>query len=237
MSGELVLIAGASSDLGVALTGRLLAADVRIIAHHHTSGDRVVRDPRVEPLSADFASLASVERMAAEILDRIGVPDQVVYLPAVKLRYERFTKFDMAHFDRDLNIQVRSAITLLTRLLPRMAKKHRAKIVFVLSSVTRGVPPKFLSMYTVTKYAQLGLMRALASEYAATGVTINAVSPGMIDTRFLDGIPALSKEMGAAAMPRGRLATPADVIGAIQFLLSPDSDFMTGVELPVTGGG
>jgi 3-oxoacyl-[acyl-carrier protein] reductase len=238
MSAELILIAGASSDLGVALTRRvLLSSDARIIAHCHAGADRIVKDARVEAVAADFASVASVDEMARQILDRFGVPDQVVYLPGLKLRYERFAKFDLAHFDRDLDIQVRSAITLFRRLLPPMAKKPRGKIVFVLSSVTRGAPPRFMSMYSVVKHAQRGLMRALASEYASTGITINAVSPAMVETRFLDEIPGIAKEMGAAASPRGRLATPDEVVGAIQFLLSPDSDFVTGMEIPVTGGG
>ena len=237
MSRDLVLVAGASSDIGGALIRRLLAAgDAQIVAHCHAGADRIAKHDRVQTVSADFASTESVGQMADRIVNDIGVPDQVVYLPGLPLRYERFTKFDLAHFDRDLDIQVRSAIALLRRLLPQMAKKPRARIVFVVSSVTRGAPPKFMSMYTIVKHAQLGLMRALAAEYAATGVTVNAVSPAMVETRFLDEIPGIAKEMAATAAPRGRLATPDDVVGAIQFLLSPDSDFVTGIEVPVTGG-
>ena len=237
MSRELALIVGASSDIGVALARRLLdTTDVRILAHHHQGADRIPKHERIELVSADFSSTASVEDMAGRIVAGGGVPDQVVYLPGLKMRYERFSKFSLDHFDRDMHIQVRSAIALLKRLLPSMAKKPRAKVVFVLSSVTRGVPPKFTSMYAVVKQAQLGLMRALAAEYAGTGLTINAVSPTMVDTRFLDDIPGLAKEMTASGAPRGRLATTDDVVGPIQFLLSPESDFMTGVELPVTGG-
>jgi 3-oxoacyl-[acyl-carrier protein] reductase len=109
-------------------------------------------------------------------------------------------------------------------------------VVFVLSSVTRGMPPKFMSMYTMVKQAQLGLMRALAAEYAESGVTVNGVCPGMVDTRFLDQIPPIVKEMAAAASPRKRNATPADVVDVIEFLLSPQAEFITGIELPVTGG-
>jgi 3-oxoacyl-[acyl-carrier protein] reductase len=106
----------------------------------------------------------------------------------------------------------------------------------VSSSVTRGVPPKFMSMYTVVKHAQLGLMRALASEYAESGVSINAVSPGMVETRFLENVPDMVKEMSAAAIPRHRNAQPDDVVDAIEFLLSSKAGYITGIELPVTGG-
>jgi len=236
---DLVFVAGASSDLGVALVRRLLqSGDASIVAHYHSSAERIeqlgARD-RIQPVSADFESVESVERMVEQLDGR--VPNQVVYLPALKLRYERFSKFNLDHFDRDMNVQVRSAVALFKRLLPKMAELPRAKVVFVLSSVTGRVPPKFMSMYTVVKHAQLGLMRALASEYASSRITINAVSPGMIETRFLDEIPAIAKEMSAAAAPRGRIATTGDVVGAIEFLLSPASDFVSGIELPVTGGG
>ncbi|MDB4933810.1 MAG: short-chain dehydrogenase/reductase [Labilithrix sp.] len=243
MSRELVLVAGASSDIGVALIRRVLTTtDARVVAHHHAGADRLEALRSLDAadslhlVAADFSSAESVDGMARDVLDRFGVPTQVVYLPGLKLRYERFAKFDLEHFDRDLAVQVRSAIVLLKPLLPKMAKLPRAKVVFVLSSVTRGVPPKFMSMYGIVKHAQLGLMRSLASEYASTALTVNAVSPSMVDTRFLDEIPGVAKEMSAASAPRGRLATPDEVVGAIEFLLSEKSDFVTGVELPVSGG-
>ena len=86
------------------------------------------------------------------------------------------------------------------------------------------------------RYLQLGLMRAAAAEYAGTNLTINAISPSMIETRFLGDIAEVAIQMSAAANPRGRNATPHDILGAIEFLLSPASDYMTGVDLPLTAG-
>jgi 3-oxoacyl-[acyl-carrier protein] reductase len=239
MSRETTLVCGASSDIGVALIQRLLGAcaDARVLAHHHAGGERLGGlGERVVSLAVDFDDGDAVDAFATRVLAEHGAPDGLVYLPALKLRYERFSQFDLAHFDRDLAVQVRSAILLCRKLLPAMVKKPRAKVVFVLSSVTVGAPPKFMSMYTIVKHAQLGLVRALAAEYAATPLTINAVSPSMVETRFLDDIPGLAKEKAAQASPRGRIATTDDVVGAIAFLLAPASDFMTGVNLPVTGG-
>jgi 3-oxoacyl-[acyl-carrier protein] reductase len=240
---EVVLITGASSDIGLALVERLVALPEPpvVLAHSHSGADRIPDRPDVHRLSADFSSAEAVSRAAESILADHGCPSQFVHLPGLKLVYERFSKFKWEHFEKDLRIQVQSAVILLRRFLPLMAKMPAAtgqspRVVFVLSSVTRGVPPKFLSMYTIVKHAQLGLMRALASEYAEAGVSVNAVSPGMVETKFLDNIPDTVKEMSAAAIPRRRNARPDDVVNAIEFLLSPKAGYLTGVELPVTGG-
>jgi 3-oxoacyl-[acyl-carrier protein] reductase len=241
---ELIFVAGGSSDIGAALIERLLDAspDARIVAHHHATEAPLLRlreraGNRLQTIAADFSSTDAVARMSDQLIARFGLPTQLVYLPGLKLRYERFAKFDLAHFDRDMTVQLRSAVALLRKLAPKMSKLARARIVFVLSSVTHGIPPKFMSMYSIVKYAQLGLMRSLASEYGSTGLTVNAVCPSMVQTRFLDDIPDVARQMAAAAAPAGRLATPQEVAAAIEFLLSPAADSMSGVQLPVPDPG
>jgi len=73
-------------------------------------------------------------------------------------------------------------------------------------------------------------------DLAATGLTVNAVSPSTIETQFVEEIGDVAVRMSAAANPRGRNAQPGDVIGAIEFLLSPAAAYMTGVDIAVTGG-
>jgi len=244
MPRDILLITGASADLGVTLIRRILERpDPPLVLAHHHSGKGRIEALRTEafadhlvPIEADLTSPDAVTAMAERIEAEHGTPTQFVHLPGLPLVYERFPKFNFTHFERDLSLQLKAAILLLQRFMPKMAKMPRAKVVFVLSSVTRGLPPKFLSMYTVVKHAQLGLMKALASEYASTGVTVNAVSPGMIETRFLEKVPEVAVKMAASSHPRGRNATPDDVIGAITFLLSAGSDYITGAEIPITAG-
>lgn len=244
MSNDLLLITGASSDIGLALIRRVVSTreGCRVLAHGNSSLERIVElrealgSDSIFPLRSDFASAVSTAELSEKISRDFGAPSQVVHLPALKLVYERFTKFDWEHFETDLNIQVRSAVVLLKRFLPAMAKMPNPKVVFVLSSVTRGVPPKYLSMYGIVKQAQLGLMRALASEYGGSGLCVNAVSPGMVDTRFLENVPELVRRASEAASPQGRNATTDDVVNAIEFLLSPGSGHINGIELPVAGG-
>jgi len=245
MNRDIILITGASSDIGLAVIARLAEDPGKplILAHCNSGAARVERlqealnaGDSIVALPCDFRDDTKTADLASTIADRFGVPSRVVHLPALNLAYERFTKFCWERFEADMNVQVRSAVTLLRRFLPEMARMPSARIVFLLSSVTRGVPPKFLSMYGIVKYAQLGLMRSLASEYGDTGITVNAVSPGMVETRFLQEIPDIARQMSAAASPKKRNATPDDVVRAVEFLLSPAAGYLNGVEIPVTGG-
>jgi 3-oxoacyl-[acyl-carrier protein] reductase len=98
------------------------------------------------------------------------------------------------------------------------------------------VPPKALAHYTTTKYALLGLMKALAAEYADKHISINAVSPSMTETSFLSGLPVKLIELSAAAHPLKRNASTQDIAPIIKFLLSSDADYIGGANVPVTGG-
>lgn len=243
MVSEPILITGASSDIGCALVRQLLSRPdpPLVLAHSFRSGDRLRAlqaefGDTIQLFEADFTQPTSVTAMADQIATAHGTPASVVHLPALRLSYERYTKFNWERFRTDLAVQVQSAVILLQRFLPKMAKMPRTRVIFVLSSVVHGMPPKFMSMYTMVKYTQLGLMRSLAAEYASTSVRINGISPSMVETQFLQEIAEVAVQMSASANPQGRNATASDLLGAIEFLLSPASDYVHGIDIPITAG-
>ena len=135
-----------------------------------------------------------------------------------------------------LDTQIRSLYYAANCFIPRMAKQQYGKLVTVLSSHVIGTPPAYASAYITAKYAQLGFIKSLAAEYAGKSVQINSVSPSMIETKFLRGMPHLVAEQNSANHPLKRNATVEDVIPAIEFLLSDQSGFITGQNLLVSGG-
>lgn len=240
---EIILVTGASSDLGGTLIRSLLgkSPETIVLAHSFSGGKRIQVlgaefGERVHPLTADFSDAASVTAMCDGIIGSGKLPTAIVHLPALRLQYERLIKWKTDRFRLDMAVQVESAVLIMKKFTPGMSRLPASRIVFVLSSVTRNMPPKFMSMYTVVKYAQLGLMRAAAAEYASTGLTVNAVSPSMIETQFVEEIGDVARRMSAESNPKGRNARTEDVVGTIEFLLSPAAGFITGVDMAITGG-
>lgn len=175
--------------------------------------------------------------MIETIASRHGFPSHIVHLAAAKLDLSRAVEFDWAALVADLEIQVRSIGLILKAFLPSAVKSgRRCKVVFMLSSVTLGMPPKYMGQYTITKHALLGMFRSLSAEYAGKGISFNALSPSMVETQFLSKIPGRFVELAAAAHPAKRNATVADIVPAICFLLSSESDYISGANLPITGG-
>ena len=120
---------------------------------------------------------------------------------------------------------------------------YQRKIVNTSSSVAfTGNPGQ--ANYTAAKGAIISLTRTLARELGPFGINVNAVAPGFIETRLTAvradgdqlGIPEATRQMAIAITALGRAGTPADVANVHAFLAGPDSDFVTGVTIPVTGG-
>ena len=105
----------------------------------------------------------------------------------------------------------------------------------MLSSVTENAVA-FMSSYTISKYALLGAVKALAAEYAGKRITVNAVSPSMVDTKFVADKPAFVKKKNLEMVPIKRLAVPEDVTRVMAFLLEDGNEYITGENFLIAGG-
>lgn len=241
---DIVLVTGASSDIGRAFLTQLACTDAVVYAHHGASGAKLqthlatLSGPaHFVPVQADFAADEQVMALIETLREGHGCPNKIVHLAAKPLVLERFSKLDWDAVQSDINISVRSITKILKAFLPELAKSGRpGRVVLMLSSVTVGEPPKGFSAYTLVKFALLGLMRSLAAEFADKRIGVNAVSPYTMETPFLSKVPHKFVEIAASQNPAGRNATVNDVVPAIEFLLSEQSGFITGVNLPVTAG-
>ena len=155
-------------------------------------------------------------------------------MSAPKLQFEKFKKLEWNDCIFDAQIQVGSVFRLLQILIPHMLKTDkRSKIVFMLSENTINMPAKFSTKYTMSKYMLLGLMRSLAAEYEGKNININALSPSMIDTKFLSNIDRRLLEVSGATE---HILKPQDVVPWLWRLLSEYSDDMNGENIFFSGG-
>ena len=237
---DIVLIIGASSDIGIGLI-KSLDKECLVLAHYNNSDRELKRllesgSVKMAMLKADLAIESEVLSMLEEIEGKYGLPSKIIHLAAPRVENIRFKDVKWDDYERDINIGLKSSFLILNKLLPKLAKERRGKVVLMLSSYVLGVPPKALSHYIIGKYAMLGLARSLSSEYSDKNIQINTVSPSMIETKFLDNINEKFVEIAAYNHPLKRNAKIHDVIPVIKMLISKESDYINGVNIPITGG-
>jgi 3-oxoacyl-[acyl-carrier protein] reductase len=242
------LIIGASSDIGMVLIKNLANkadANIIIIAHYRNKNNAFVELENnlaanslvdLRTIQADLSSSDGIRNLIESIEnEHIGI-SYIVHLPAQKFSYSRIKQLDWLSVQKDMEIQVHSLVELFRIFLPEMSKRKYGKIVLTLSSIIYNTPPKYLTHYLIVKYALLGLMKGAAVEYAEKGININAISPGMIETKFLENIDTRIPEINAEKSLIKRNIRIEDVVSGIEFLLSDLSNAMHGVNLNLSAG-
>jgi len=236
------LLLGASSELCLTfMEQHEWQENDEIITQYCRSRDKLEQlqktiPAKMELWQADFSDETSTAAFAEKLKQNKIVPTHILHVPAVPIENMRFTEIDWSDTEKQLNVQCRSLWMVLQAVIKGMAKAKQGKVLLGLSSYSLGVPPKFLAGYVTAKYALMGMGKALASEYAPKGIQINMISPSMMETKFLANVYGGVVEQTAAANPLKRNARPEDVAGLIEYLFSDSNTFVTGVNLPVTGG-
>lgn len=150
----------------------------------------------------------------------------------------RFLDIDLAEWDRIADVNVRGTVIAMQRVLPGMIERGYGRVVNLSSvSAQRGGGIFGGAHYSAAKAAVLGLTRAVAREVGPSGVVVNAVAPGLIDTDITGG--QLSSDVKAdlvAGIPVGRVGTTDDVAATVAFLCSPGAAYLTGATVDVNGG-
>lgn len=238
-----LLITGASSDIGIGLLKKIKNDYDVVMAHYNHSINEMREikqkwDGRGELvlLQADFAKEDGADRLVAQINNLGYKPNHIVHLAATPIFNNKFYKCSWKNYEEGIDISLRSAVKILQEYIPGMVKERYGKIVFMLTSGTLNIPPKYQSQYITLKYALLGLMKSLSVEYADKGIMVNGISPNMVETKFLSEIPQLIVQKNALNSPLGRNLTVQDIVPAFEYLLSDAADTMTGQNLGITGG-
>lgn len=241
MNRKVLLVLGGSSDVGVSFIKSSYNEYDKVFAQYY-SNDRDLRElkkqigEKIVLIKADFLSQTDVDGMIELLLKSEENITHIVHFPAPNIKNIRFRNLSWEIYQKDIDIQVKSIFKILKVFMASMAKNKYGKIVFMLSSYVINEPPKYLNHYVTVKYALLGLMKALAAEYAEKKLNINAVSPDMMETKFLLNIPDLIVQANIESSPMKRLASVNDVVPAIRFLLSDEASYITGQNINIADG-
>lgn len=235
---KILLILGASSEIGISLIERVSSQYDYILAHYNKTANELIKLKELigEKLiikQSDFSNEIDTLKFVNNIFEEGIIPTHIVHLPAMNIQLSHFNKIEWSTFEKGFNISLRSIVIILRNILPLMAKKKQGKVIFMLTTSTENIPPKFLSDYITVKYALLGLLKTLAIEYEGKGIMMNGVSPDMMETDFLHDIPELVVKQNAMKQSTGRNLTVDNVIPLIDFLLSEGGDSISGQNIAI----
>ena len=240
LSGRVAFVTGASRGIGKAIAQRCAAAGATVVA--------CARDDHAQPVVDEIVALggtAIVERLdvtdadsVAEavraVTDRYGQIDIVINNAGI-VRDQLMMRMKSEDWDIVLATNLTAAFRCTQAVLRPMLKRRYGRIISISSVVGQSGNPGQAN-YAASKAGLIGFTKALAREVASRGITVNVVSPGMIETDMTGGLNPTVRETLATQIPIGRFGTPADVAAAVCFLASDEAAYITGQVLSVNGG-
>lgn len=240
---RLAVVTGASRGIGRAIALRLARDGADIVGVGSSiqgladaAADVHALGGRFDPLAADLADPDAALALAAEIGRRHGTPDVLVQAAGINRRAAA-AEHATADWDDVIGVNLRSPFILARELGRGMVERGDGKVVFVASllSFQGGLT---VPGYAASKGGIAQLTKALANEWAARGVNVNAVAPGYVATDMNEALQAdpVRFRQISERIPAGRWASPDDIAGAVAFLASEDAAYVHGVVLPVDGG-
>ena len=246
LSGKVAVITGSSRGIGKAIAEQLAARGARVVvsSRKQDACDEVAGSINCAhgngtalAIAASISSKEALEELMARTRAELGPVDILICNAASNPHYGSLDTIDDAMFRKTLDNNILSNHWLIQLALPDMRAKKDGAIV-VVSSIGGLRGSSVLGAYTITKAADIQLVRNYAVENGKHGIRVNGIAPGLVRTDFARALyenPAAEKA-AIDRTPMGRLGVPDDIAGAAVFLSSPAASWLTGQTLVVDGG-
>jgi 3-oxoacyl-[acyl-carrier protein] reductase len=235
---KFILITGASGAIGQAIAFKLAKRGYSLYLHYNQNHEGIQKllhklkafEGEYIPIMADLSLPNGYKQLASQIF----ALDGIIHNAGQSLYglLQDLTEDDMAKL---LQVSVTTPLLLTKTLLPKLITKREGAII-VVSSIWGQTGASFEVAYSTVKGAQISFAKALSKELAPSGIRVNAVAPGAVETPMLSGFSPDELSAVKEEIPLSRLATPSDIANGVDFLLSDDSSYITGHVLAINGG-
>lgn len=239
---KVAIVTGGNSGIGLAIARRFVdeGASVAIFGRDEATLEEAADEfgPSCITVQGDASDPADLERLAEETAKAFGGIDIVVVNAGI-FEFGPIADMDVESFDRTSDVNFRGAFFTVQAALPYLGDGSSVVLVTSGSNLV-GLPDA--PVYAATKAAVRSLARSLAADLKSNGIRVNALSPGFVDTPIFErtGITGEDRaqfvHLMSQQIPMGRFGRPEEVAAAALFLASDEASYITGIELPVSGG-
>lgn len=245
LSGRKALVTGASRGIGLAIAAGLArhGAAVVITGRKADTLETAAAELRrggakVTPLVCHQGDPVGIGKLFEQLDQQQLTPDIVAINAATNPVFGPLLDTDLAAWQKIVEVNLTGSLLTAQHAARRMAARKKGSIILV-SSVAGLEPMPGLGAYSISKAGLLGMARALAKELGPVGIRVNALAPGLVETKFSSALfqNRAAYERIMATVPLGRHGQPEDIVGAAVFLAADASAYITGQVLVVDGGG
>ncbi len=244
LSQKTAIVTGASRGIGLAIAKGLHAAGAQVVisSRKQEALEAAAREisptmERVLACAAHSGSTEEVQTLVMQTIKHFGGVDILVNNAATNPHFGPVLTADESHWDKILDVNVKGYFRMIKACVDRMRARGGGKVINI-ASINGLQAQAGLGIYSVSKAAVIMLTQVLALELAADNIQVNAIAPGLIQTRFsqvLWDTPAIH-DIVLPRIPAGRIGQPQDIVGIALYLASAASDFTTGAVFVVDGG-
>lgn len=238
---KVAVITGASSGIGRATAimfaheGAKVIAASRDISKISEVVDAIERNGgQAMSIKVDISDPHQVSAMVENAIQRFGKIDILVNNAGIT-NDQFIEKMTISQWESVINTNLNGTFYCIHEIVPHMIKNNYGRIINT-ASIAGEKGAVAQSNYAASKSAIIGLTLSLAQELGSKGITVNAVSPGLISTTMLDSIPVKIKERAIKNIPLGRFGVPEEIASSYVFLASDESGYCNGTILDVNGG-